>query len=64
LISAVRKYSEDGLFLRAFMNTKAPQIRRTVSPKSITPKHRIGTYNEIKKIIDDTVDPIVILECV
>jgi electron transport complex protein RnfB len=62
--AAHAKYSEDGLFWRDFINTKVPQMRTIPIQKSITPKHHIGTYDEIRKIIETTVDPIVILECV
>lgn len=64
LISAHIKYFEDGLFLRDFLNTKVPQMRTIPIQKSITPKHHIGTYDEIRKIIATTAGPIVILECV
>jgi Na+-translocating ferredoxin:NAD+ oxidoreductase subunit B len=64
LIAAHIKYSGDGLFWRDFINTKIPQMRTIPVRKSITPKHQIGTYDEIRKIIETTVDPIVVLECV
>jgi Na+-translocating ferredoxin:NAD+ oxidoreductase subunit B len=63
LLSAHMKYSDDGLFWRDFINTEIPQMRTIPIQKSITPKHHIGTYDEIKKIIETTVDPIVVLEC-
>jgi NAD-dependent dihydropyrimidine dehydrogenase PreA subunit len=62
--AAHAKYSEDGLFWKAFINTKVPQMRTIPIQKSITPKHHIGSYDEIRKIIETTTDPIVILECV
>jgi Na+-translocating ferredoxin:NAD+ oxidoreductase subunit B len=62
--AAHAKYSEDGLFWRDFMNSKIPQMRTIPIQKSITPKHHIGTYDQIKKIIETTTDPIVVLECV
>ncbi len=64
LISAIVKYNEDGLFWRDFIHTKVPQMRTIPIQKSITPKHHIGTYDEIRKIIETTVDPIVVIECV
>jgi Na+-translocating ferredoxin:NAD+ oxidoreductase subunit B len=63
LLSAHMKYSNDGLFWRDFIDTEIPQMRTIPIRKSITPKHHIGTYDEIKKIIETTADPIVVLEC-
>jgi Na+-translocating ferredoxin:NAD+ oxidoreductase subunit B len=64
VMAAHMRYSEDGLFWRDFINTKIPQVRTIPIQKSITPKHHIGTYDEVRKIIEATVDPIAILECV
>jgi Na+-translocating ferredoxin:NAD+ oxidoreductase subunit B len=64
LIAAHIKYSGDGLFWRDFINTTIPQMRTIPVQKSITPKHQIGNYDEIRMIIETTVDPIVVLECV
>ncbi len=64
LIAAHLKYSADGLFWRDFINTKVPQMRTIPVQKSITLEHPIGSYDEIKKIIEANDGPIVILECV
>jgi Na+-translocating ferredoxin:NAD+ oxidoreductase subunit B len=64
MISAITKYNEDGLIIRDFINTKIPQMRTIPVQKSITPKHHIGNYDEIRKIIESTDGPIVIAECV
>ena len=40
--AAHARYSEDGLFWRAFMNSRIPQMRTIPIQKSITPKHHIG----------------------
>lgn len=63
-LSAHTEYSEDSLFWKAFLNTEVPQMRTIPIEKSITPEHHVGTYDEIRGIIETTVDPIVILECV
>ena len=63
-ISAHTEYSNDGLFRKAFVATKVPQMRTIPIEQSITIKHHVGTYDEIRKIIETTIDPIVILECV
>ena len=61
-LSAHTEYSEDSLFWKAFLNTEVPQMRTIPIEKSITPEHHVGTYDEIRGIIETTVDPIVILE--
>jgi hypothetical protein len=63
-ISAHTEYSEDGLFWKAFLGTKVPQMRTIPIEKSIPIKYHVGSYDEVKKIVQTTVDPIVILECV
>jgi electron transport complex protein RnfB len=64
LAAASGQFFQDGLFLRDFVNTKIPQMRTIPIQKSITPKHQIGNYDEIRKIIEQNSGPIVILECV
>ena len=64
LAAASGQFFQDGLFLRDFINTKIPQMRTIPIQKSITPKHQIGNYDEIRKIIEQNSGPIVILECV
>jgi NAD-dependent dihydropyrimidine dehydrogenase PreA subunit len=63
-VQAATKYSEDGLFWIDFLNSKVPQMRAIPIEQSITQEHQIGTYDEIKDIIETTEDPIAILECV
>lgn len=64
LLAAHKNYSEDGLFWRDFLNTKIPQFRTIPIQKSITPRHHIGSYDEIRKLIEANDGPIVVLECV
>jgi electron transport complex protein RnfB len=64
LVAAAGQFFREGLFLRDFVNTKIPQMRTIPIQKSITPKHQIGNYDEIRKIIERNSGPIVILECV
>ena len=61
--AASARYSEDGSFWRAFLNSKIPQMRTIPIQKSITATHRIGTYDEVRKLIEGTEGPIAILEC-
>ncbi len=64
LVAAAGQFFQDGLFLRDFVNTKIPQMRTIPIQKSISHKHRIGSYDEIRKVIEQNNGPIVILECV
>jgi len=64
LAAAAGQFFQDGLFMRDFVNTKIPQMRTIPILKSITPKHQIGTYDEVRKIIEKNSGPIVILDCV
>ncbi len=64
LVAAAGQFFQDGLFLRDFVNTKISQMRTIPIQKSITPKHRIGSYDEVRKIIEQNSGPIVIFECV
>jgi ferredoxin len=63
LTAAHRKYSEDGLFWEEYLKTKIPQMRTIPIQKSITPKHHVGTYDEIRNLIETTDGPIVVIEC-
>jgi electron transport complex protein RnfB len=64
LVAAAGQFFQDGLFIRDFVSTKIPQMRTIPIQKSIEPKHHIGSYDEIRKIIERNSGPIVILECV
>lgn len=63
-ISAHTEYSGEGLFWEAFLTTKVPQMRTIPIGRAITLQHHVGTYDTTREIIETTVDPIVILECV
>jgi Na+-translocating ferredoxin:NAD+ oxidoreductase subunit B len=64
LVAAAAQFFQDGLFLRDFVNTRIPQMRTIPIQKSITQKHRIGSYDEVRQIIEANSGPIVIIECV
>jgi hypothetical protein len=63
LSAAHAGYSEDGLFWRDFMNSKVSQMRTIPIQKSIKSSQQIGTYDEIRKLIEATDGPIAVLEC-
>ncbi len=57
------RYFRDGSFFKAFLATKVPQMRTIPIGKSITPEHHVGSYDAMREIIEKTIDPIVIIEC-
>jgi len=61
---AMTAYFEDGLFWIDFLNSAVPQMRTIPIEQSITPEQHIGSYDEIKHIIETTTDPIAVLPCV
>jgi Na+-translocating ferredoxin:NAD+ oxidoreductase subunit B len=63
-LTASAEYREDGLFGRVFVGTKVPQMRTIPVGVSVEVQHRVATYDAIRQIIQATVDPIVIIECV
>ena len=62
--AAFLEYAADGLFFRDFISTKVPQMRTIPIEKSINVEHHVGSYDDIRNIIQTTADPIAILECV
>ena len=53
---AFGEYAEDGLFFKDFINTEVPQMRTIPIEKSINVEHHIGSYDDIKRIIETTED--------
>jgi Na+-translocating ferredoxin:NAD+ oxidoreductase subunit B len=62
--TASAEYAGDGLFGRAFIATKVPQMRTIPVGVSVTVQRHVATYDAIREIVRATVDPIVIIECV
>ncbi len=62
--AAMEEYFADGTFIQEFLTSAVPQMRTIPVEHSITPEHNIGTYDEVKHIIETTTDPIGILPCV
>lgn len=52
-----------GEFGRAYNSTKVSQMRTIPVRESITVEHHVTTYDNIRDIIDNTCDPIVINRC-
>jgi Pyruvate/2-oxoacid:ferredoxin oxidoreductase delta subunit len=62
--AAAIEYAGDSTFWTAFLNTRISQMRVIPVEESVDPEHHIGSYDDIKDIIETTQDPIAILECV
>jgi len=62
--AASARYAADGVFGRAFITTRIPQMRTIPVGTSIAVQHLVATYDAIREIVRTTVDPIVIIECV
>ncbi|MEE8398198.1 MAG: 4Fe-4S binding protein [Desulfobacterales bacterium] len=58
------EYVAESSFIKDFLTSAAPQMRTIPVEQSITTEHQIGTYDEIKHIIETTTDPIGIVSCV
>lgn len=61
---AMQAYFADSVFWRDFFNSAVPQMRTIPIDQGITSEHQIGTYDEVKHIIETTTDPIGIVACV
>jgi electron transport complex protein RnfB len=62
--AAFGKYAEEGLFFKDFISTAVPQMRTIPIDKSIKVEHHVGSYDDIRNIIQTTEGPIAIFECV
>lgn len=58
-----RQYGIEGLAIE-YMTTSVPQMRVIPVEKSITPEHKIATYDEIRKIINKADNRIGVAECI
>jgi len=55
----------DGTYYKAFHKTDTPCQMRTIPiEKSITPEHYVSTYDNIRYIIENTEDPISLMNCI
>ena len=63
LLSDVHEYIDEG-FGQAYLSTKVPQMRVIPVHKSITASHRIGTYDELRSIIEKSTGRIWVGECI
>jgi len=61
---AAMEYATDGAFWGAFLNTKISQMRVVPIEESITPELQVGSYDDIKEVIEAMDGPIAVLECV
>lgn len=57
-------YVTESTFFKSFVSTKVPQMRTIPIAKSLEPKYRTGTWDQVEDIIKTTDGPICIIECV
>lgn len=62
LLRDTHQYFEEG-YAGAYLRTAKPQMRVIPVEKSITAKHRIGVYDELRRLIEGAGDRIRIGEC-
>lgn len=62
LLRDAHQYFEEG-YAGAYLRTAKPQMRIIPVEKSITAKHRIGVYDELRRLIEGAGDRIRIGEC-
>ena len=58
------EYTADKKFGIAFLSTALPQMRTIPVAKSIEPRHRVSTFDEVTALLHQADDPFVILECI
>jgi Pyruvate/2-oxoacid:ferredoxin oxidoreductase delta subunit len=58
------KYTSDRKFGIEFLSTKLPQMRTIPIAKSIHPQHKVSTFDEVSKLLQQAEAPFVILACI
>ena len=58
------EYTSKMSFGLSFLATKLPQMRTIPIEKSITPAHRVMTYDHLESILKDTPGPFAVNECI
>lgn len=54
----------DEAFAEAFVTPKTSQMRTIPIESSVTPKHHIGTYDDIRQVVMEVEGPIAVLNCI
>ncbi|MBN1614439.1 MAG: 4Fe-4S dicluster domain-containing protein [Deltaproteobacteria bacterium] len=62
-LSAMNQYAKDGLFWKAFLNTKVPQMRTIPIEQSLTDQKQVATFDQVKELVLNSEGPYVIYEC-
>ncbi|MFX1477116.1 MAG: 4Fe-4S binding protein [Promethearchaeota archaeon] len=63
-ISANQEWIEESRFWDIFIRTKIPQMRTIPVEESIVTEHNVGTYDEIRKIVENSDGPFAAFGCV
>lgn len=58
------RYTGNFRFGLAFLGSELPQMRTIPVAKSIRPRHRVGTFDEVTALIEGAEAPFVVLECI
>jgi len=62
--AAVAEYAADGQFWDKFLHSKVSQMRTIPIEHSITQEHHIGTYDDIKDLIEKSPGPFGVIPCI
>jgi len=63
-LNLLRKYMIESKFALRLITSKIPQLRTIPIEKSIEPQHHISIYDDMRKIIENIEEPIVLLDCI
>ncbi len=59
-----RNYSESLPFGISYLSTELPQMRTIPVHESITPDHKISSFDEISKLLDMAIGEIIVVNCI
>jgi len=63
-IKDFKEYTSERSFGIEFLSTELPQMRTIPIARSIQPKHKVGTYDEVTSLLKQSDGPFVIIECI
>ena len=61
---AHRKYMDEVLVNEIFDKDIPAQIRTIPVEKSLTPEHHVGNYDNIRKLIENSIGPFAVMDCI
>ena len=63
-IADFNAYTSSKNFGLAFLSSKLPQMRTIPISRSIRPQHHVGTFDEVKSLLQRAEEPFVIIDCI